>query len=131
MRWLPTRVHGYLDYIVGALMIAIPWLFDFARGGAETWIFVILGASAIAYSLFTNYELGINRTLSMRAHLMLDIGSGILLAASPWLFNFSEEVWAPHVFVGVFEILVASITKPEPSHGPKPTHRHRMSTGHF
>ena len=131
MRWLSTRVHGYLDYIVSVLMIAAPWLFDFAKGGAETWIFVILGASAIAYSLFTNYELGISRTISMRTHLLLDIVSGILLAASPWLFNFSEDVWAPHVFFGVFEILVAAITKPEATHGPHPTHRHQMSTGHF
>ena len=120
-----------LDYIAGALLIAAPWLFDFARGGAETWIFVILGASTIAYSLFTNYELGISRTIPMRAHLMLDIGSGILLSASPWIFNFSEDVWAPHVFFGMFEILVASITKAEPSHGPRPTHKHGMSTGHF
>ena len=131
MRGIPTRIHGYLDYIVGALMIAAPWLFDFAAGGAETWIFVALGAAAIAYSLFTNYELGISRTISMRTHLLLDIASGILLAASPWLFGFADYIWAPHVFFGVFEILAASITKREPEHGPKPTNKHRMSTGHF
>jgi len=131
MRWIPTRVHGYLDYIVGALLIAVPWLFDFAAGGAETWIFVALGAGAIAYSLLTDYELGINRTFSMRTHLTLDILSGVLFIVSPWLFGFADYVWAPHVFFGAFEILVASITKREPTHGPKPTHRHRMSTGHY
>jgi hypothetical protein len=36
MRMIPTRVHGVLDYLVGALLVAAPWLFDFNRGGAET-----------------------------------------------------------------------------------------------
>ena len=88
-------------------MIAVPWLFDFAAGGAETWIFVALGAGAIAYSLLTNYELGINRTIPMRTHLTLDIASGILLAVSPWLFGFADYIWAPHVFFGVFEMVRA------------------------
>jgi len=112
-------------------MIAAPWLFDFSSGSNETWIFVALGAAAISYSLFTKYELGISRTLSMGTHLVLDFASGILLVASPWLFGFADYVWKPHVLFGVFEILVASISKREPVHGPKSTHRHRMSTGHF
>lgn len=44
MRFIPTRVHGMLDYLIGILLIAAPWLFDFDRGGMETWIPVILGA---------------------------------------------------------------------------------------
>jgi hypothetical protein len=76
MRFIPTKVHGYLDYIVGALLIAAPWLFDFARGGAETWVPVILGAGAIVYSLLTDYELGVTKGISMGTHLTLDMLSG-------------------------------------------------------
>lgn len=36
MRFIPTRTHGLLDYVVGLLLIAAPWVFNFAQGGAET-----------------------------------------------------------------------------------------------
>lgn len=116
MRFIPTRVHGYLDYIVGALLIASPWLFDFAAGGAETWIPVALGAAALIYSLITDYELGASKTISMRTHLTLDLLSGILLAASPWLFGFADYVWGPHLILGLFEIAAALMTRREPSY---------------
>jgi hypothetical protein len=131
MRFLPTRIHGYLDYLVGAFLIAVPWVFDFAAGGWETWIFVALGAGAIAYSLFTNYELGISRTFSMRTHLLFDTLSGVLLAASPWLFGFADYVWEPHVIFGLIEIGVAMVTKREPVHGPRTNTHHRTEMGHF
>ncbi len=58
MRFIPTRVHGLLDYVVGMLLIAAPWVFNFDRGGAETWVPVALGVGALVYSLFTDHELG-------------------------------------------------------------------------
>ena len=29
MRFLPTRIHGMMDYLMGALLIALPFLFRF------------------------------------------------------------------------------------------------------
>lgn len=127
MRFIPTKVHGYLDYLVGLLLIAAPWLFDFANGGAETWIPVILGAGAIVYSLMTDYELGVSRTISMRTHLMLDLISGIFLAVSPWLFGFADEVYGPHLVLGILEIGAALMTKREP--GAR-THHHTTAATH-
>lgn len=114
MRFIPTKVHGMLDYLIGVLLIAAPWLLDFAAGGAETWVPVILGAGVILYSLFTDYELGMVRKLSVPAHLGLDIAGGLLLAVSPWLFGFSELVWAPHLIVGLIEIGTAMMTEKQP-----------------
>jgi hypothetical protein len=114
MRFIPTKIHGYLDYIVGLLLIAAPWLFDFARGGAETWVPVILGAGAILYSLFTDYELGISRRLPMPTHLTLDLLSGVLLAASPWIFGFADYVYLPHLILGILEIGASLMTKRQP-----------------
>ncbi len=127
MRFIPTRVHGYLDYLVGLLLIAAPWLFDFANGGAETWIPVILGAGAIVYSLITDYELGVSKSISMRTHLTLDLLSGVLLAASPWLFGFADEVWGPHLFLGLFEIGASLMTKTHPEHEKA---EHKTATTH-
>ena len=128
MRFIPTKVHGALDYLVGILLIAAPWLFDFARGGAETWVPVILGAGAIIYSLMTDYELGLSRSISMRTHLTLDLLSGILLAASPWLFGFHEYVYLPHLIVGLLEIGASVMTERTPSRNLADTsdrhHRH-------
>lgn len=115
MRFIPTRIHGMLDYSMGILLIAAPWLFGFARGGAETWIPVILGAGALLYSIFTDYELGLVRRLSMSTHLMLDLGSGILLAASPWLFGFSDIVFVPHLVLGLLEIGASLMTQKVPA----------------
>ena len=114
MRFIPTRTHGVLDYLVGALLIAAPWLFGFARGGAETWVPVALGAGAFLYSLFTDYELGVVRRIPMPVHLGLDLGSGLLLAVSPWLFGFAAFVWVPHLVFGLLEVGAALMTKRVP-----------------
>lgn len=120
MRFISTKVHGYLDYLMGALLIAAPWLLDFDRGGAETWVPVALGVGAILYSLMTDYELGAFKALSMRTHLWLDGMAGALLAVSPWLFDFDEFVWAPHLILGLLEIGAALMTETVPyQHGDR------------
>lgn len=114
MRFIPTKIHGFLDYSVGLLLIAAPWLFHFNHGGAETSVPVFLGIAAIIYSLFTNYELGIIRRLSMRMHLTMDLLSGVLLALSPWIFGFHDYVYLPHVVLGILEIGASLLTKTQP-----------------
>src|SRR5437763_8120979 len=113
MRFLPTRVHGMMDYLMGALLIALPFLFRFPDRWA-TWVPVALGAGAIAYSLITNYELGLVPVLSMLVHLGLDAASGLLLAASPWLFGFASFVWVPHLVLGLAEIGAVAVTRTVP-----------------
>jgi hypothetical protein len=130
MRFIGTKTHGYLDYIMGALLIAAPWIFDFDRGGAETWVPVILGASAIIYSLMTDYELGMARKISMRTHLTLDLMSGILLAASPWIFGFADYVWQPHLILGILEIGASLFTKTVPGTEKRGYHHHRTAGAH-
>jgi hypothetical protein len=113
---LPTRVHGMLDYLLGALLIAAPWLFGFAVDGAEQWVPVAVGAGVLLYSLFTDYELGLVKKLQMPAHLLLDALGGLLLAASPWMFGFDERVWMPHVIIGAIEIVIVAITNTVPGY---------------
>ncbi len=123
MRFIPTSVHGVLDYLVGALLIAAPWLLGFHRGGAETFVPVVLGLMALVYSLCTRYELGVFRVLSMSTHLTMDLLSGILLAASPWLFGFYDFVYLPHLALGIFEILASVTTR---TNSTLENHRHRL-----
>jgi hypothetical protein len=118
---LPTRIHGMLDYLLGALLIASPWALGFGAGGAETWVPVGLGALLLLYSLFTDYELGLVKRLQMPAHLLLDVLSGLLLAVSPWLFGFDTHVWMPHVVLGLAEVAVAAVTNTVPGYDRRRT----------
>ena len=113
---IPTRVHGVLDYTTALVLLASPWLFDFSRSDVATGVVVALGASALVYSVFTDYEAGVVKRLPMRVHLVLDAASGALLAASPWLFDFVGTTWEPHVVLGAFEILAAALTRRTPSY---------------
>ena len=130
MRFISTKVHGVLDYVVGLLLIVSPWLFGFAQNGAETWIPVILGIAALLYSLITDYELGVSKVISMRTHLGLDLASGILLAASPWIFGFDDRVYLPHLILGIFEIIAATTTQTKTStagsHTTSHSHKHAI-----
>ena len=110
VRLVPSYLHGFFDYFMGALLIAAPWLFGFHRGGAETWIMVVLGAAMIVYSLLTDYDAGLSRRLPLDTHLWLDGLAGLLLFFSPWLFGFADVVVAPHVVLGLVEMGAALIT---------------------
>ena len=114
MKIIDTKTHGYLDYLVGILLIAAPWLFNFYEGRIESWIPIILGAGTIIYSLITDYELGAVGMIGMKAHLTIDLVAGIFLAVSPWLFGFSDLIFWPHLAVGIMEILVSLMTNPNP-----------------
>src|SRR5688572_3997318 len=80
MRFIDPKTHGYLDYLVGIILIIAPWVLNFDRGGAETWVPVTFGALVIIYSLLTDYELGASRRIPMRMHLLFDLVGGIVLA---------------------------------------------------
>jgi hypothetical protein len=120
-------MHGIMDYLMGVLLIAAPWLFGFAQNGAETWIPVALGITLLVYSLMTNYEYGAVKTLSMNTHLTLDLFSGILLAVSPWLFGFADVVYLPHLILGIAEIGASLMTEKTPSTANNRANAHRSA----
>ena len=118
MRFIPTRFHAPLDYIVGAVLIAAPWIFQFSESGAAPTVSVILGIGAgwmkSDYSLFTDYELGVWKVAPMAVHNLIDIIAGALLVASPWLFGFADDganAWAPFVVIGVAAIFLGLTTR--------------------
>jgi hypothetical protein len=113
MRFIPTKFHAPLDYIVGAALIAAPWLFGFSEHTAATVVPIVLGIGLIAYSLFTDYELGVWKVAPMAVHNLIDIAAGTLLAASPWIFGFADEsanVWVPHLVVGLAAVFLGLTT---------------------
>src|SRR5207244_11243072 len=98
MRFIPTKFHAPLDYIVGAALIAAPWIFQFSEHTAATVVPIVLGIGLIVYSLFTKYELGLWKVAPMAVQNLMDIAAGAGLGASPCIFGIpavAREVGAP------------------------------------
>jgi hypothetical protein len=113
MRFLPTRVHGVIDYLWGLALLASPWLLGFADIPAARWTAVIFGVGAILYSAITAYEFSLLKLLPMPLHLILDGIGGLVLAASPFLFGFADQVYWPHVVFGLFSVAASLVTHME------------------
>jgi SPW repeat len=111
MKIISRKVHGFLDYLVGIVLIAIPLLFGFADDGPATYIPVALGTGALVYSFLTDYECGLVPLIPFRLHLLIDVLSGAFLALSPWLFGFSNKVYLPHLIFGLIEIAAGIMTR--------------------
>ena len=110
MQVITTKFHGKLDYLTGVLLIALPWILGFNDVPVATWAVIFVGVAIIMMSLFTDYESGIVKAISMATHLNIDIVTGLLLAASPWIFGFADQVFLPHLIAGLYETIVALMT---------------------
>jgi hypothetical protein len=108
MRFLPTLIHGVLDYLVGLLVIVLP----FALGLQESqkWTLVIIGFLVLLYSALTDYEMGLVRFLRIRFHLLLDAVFGLAMLLTPWLFDFPADARWPNYVLGVLALILVAVT---------------------
>lgn len=120
LRFVPTRMHAATDYLWAAALIAMPWVLGHGSMFAVAMAPLFVGLFVIFYSVFTQYEMGVWGVLTMRDHLRLDVGVGLFLMASPWLFGFAREVWIPHVAFGAFAVIAGLLTSAVPSRAVAP-----------
>jgi hypothetical protein len=120
---MSTATHGVIDYAASASIALLPRFAGFSKR-----VTAILNASAgtsAAYSLCTDYELGVVRVLPMKAHLMLDaLSGGTLLGAALMLDDEPAEARATLAGIGLFEVVAALKTQTRPStalSGPRST----------
>lgn len=113
MRFISTNIHGLFDYIIGALLIALPWLAGYVPiGGPESWIPIIIGAGIIGYSLLTDYEWGVLKQIPVRAHLMLDVIAGAAILMSLLYFGyFDQTIWPFHILASLVLIVSGLFTQ--------------------
>jgi hypothetical protein len=111
---IPTKTHGGLDYLVAILLIAMPWILGVHGENPQTYVPVILGILTIGYSLITRYECGAIPIISMRTHLILDTINGLILASSPWVFGFADQIISPYLAGGLLELIVVSLSNRHP-----------------
>lgn len=132
MRFIPTKVHGLLDYIVGMALITAPWTFDFSdmakvRGQAIDLVPILLGIFIILYSLFTDYEFGVARKIPMGIHLIFDFVGGAFLAVSPWLFGFANQAYLPHLIIGLLSVAASLFTNTHPGNRSQEADEKKMA----
>lgn len=115
MTLISPRIHTIIGLVVGVALLAAPWLFAFAdEGGAAVMVPLVLGAFILLSELTTTSPLSPVKLVPMNIHIMVDILTGIILAASPWLFNFytlEPNAWLPHLIVGIVIIGYAVLTR--------------------
>ena len=118
MRFIPTRIHGVLDYLYSALLLAAPWLFGFADGGALQWMAMLAGAGTLVVSLLTDYELSLRRWIYLPTHLALDVVAGLLLAWLAYLVGGEHGHWLILAGLGLFSAFAGAFTLAAPSYAP-------------
>ena len=124
MKPISTKTHGMLDYTTGAAMTVLPMMIDCSP--ATTALLESNGALAGAYSVLTDYELGLVRALPMPAHLAIDAFAGAtLLGAAALMTNERPPIRALLAGLGLFEIAAAFMTETEPRDN---TRRRRSSS---
>ena len=121
MNLISTRIHGILDYGSALLIAASPWLFGFGGYSAQTWPLIAAGMLILGFSLVTDYEFGLVKAVSVTTHLRMDIMLGVLLAVSPWLLQFADNIFWPHITFGALEIGAGLLTQKEPAYAKTKT----------
>jgi hypothetical protein len=108
MRSIPRKVHGVLDYLSVIGLFALPRMMHWSDN--TTTLLSVLAGGTLLYSLLTRYELGALKVLPMKAHLVLDFLSGLALCALPFLYHMPRQATIILVSIGVFELIVSSLS---------------------
>ena len=116
MRFIPTRVHGAIDQVVGPALVLAPTLLKMGRTSPEGITAQAVGSVQSAYSNVTDYETSIKKIVPVKYHLALDAVGGATLALVPQLTGArgrGKKHWLPHLAIGAMEIGMAALTQTE------------------
>ena len=109
---IPAYVHGIIEYLAAALLIAAPFLFDFNEDAA-TAVSVILGVVVLIVAASTSWRTGLIHSIPVQAHVILDYIVALFLIAAPFLLGFSDDGTAAAFFIvlGVVHLLLTIATR--------------------
>jgi SPW repeat len=109
---IPAFVHGVLEYALGALLVAAPWLFSFSSSSAKA-VSIVAGVLVLMFAASSALSTGLIKSIPVQAHVVLDYILGGLLIASPFIFSFSDDGTATPFFIvtGIVYLLVTIATR--------------------
>jgi hypothetical protein len=109
---IPRFAHGTIEYAIGVLLIAAPFLFDF-KSDAAVAVSIVAGVLVLVVAASSDGPTSLVNSVPVSAHLMFDVALAAVLIASPFLFTFNSES-APTAFfivLGVAHLLVTIGTR--------------------
>jgi hypothetical protein len=119
-RFVPAKLHGYLDFLTVGVIITGGDLFRVKDAPGSIKPAQVAGPAIAVYSLLTDYgsdnSFGSGRLLSMRTHVLLDAAVAIPVGLSPWLtgsWRKGWNYWAPQMLLATSELFFALTTKLE------------------
>ena len=109
---IPAYVHGIIEYLAAALLIAAPFIFDFKKDAA-TAASVILGVVVLIVAASTSWRTSLINSIPVQAHVILDYIVALVLIAAPFLLGFSHDGTAAAFFIvlGVVHLLLTIATR--------------------
>jgi hypothetical protein len=109
---IPAFAHGAIEYLVGALFIAAPFLFSFDDGTA-TAVAIVAGVLMLVVTASTALPTGLIKSIPVQAHAVIDVALAAVLIAAPFLFGFSDDGTATAFFIvlGVVYLLLTIATR--------------------
>ncbi len=115
---IPRFVHGILEYALGVLFIAAPFIFDF-DSGAATGMSVAIGVLILILAAVTEGPVSLVNQLPVLLHVAVLYLLAIFMVAAPFLLGFSDEPPPRNLFMisGVLLLLITIGTRfrrPEP-----------------
>jgi len=120
---IPLFAHGMIEYVGGALFIALPFVLAY-DSGAAVGLSILVGVVMIAIAASTDGPTSLVNQIPRAAHVALDYVIAVLLIAMPFLAGFSSETAPTVVFivVGVLHLLITIGTRfrSGAEHGSKP-----------
>ncbi|WP_375436793.1 hypothetical protein [uncultured Hymenobacter sp.] len=100
MKVISPRMHGMLDYGTIALFALAPTIFDF--DGTYATVCYVLAAGYLVITLLTDFPMGVARMIPFPVHGGLELVSGLVLLAAPFLFGFHDDnETARNFFIGM------------------------------
>jgi len=76
-------VHGILDYVLGAVLVAAPFVFGFESDTA-TAVCVVAGIAELGVAMTTAWSRGIIKLIPPAAHGVIDYVFVVALIAAPY-----------------------------------------------
>jgi hypothetical protein len=109
---IPLLAHGLIEYLGGAVFIALPFVLNY-DSGAATAISIVVGVAWIAIAASTDGPTSLVNQIPRPAHVALDYVLVVVLIAVPFLAGFSGETAPTVVFivVGVAHLLITIGTR--------------------
>jgi hypothetical protein len=110
---LPAYVHGLIDYAIGALLIAVPFLLGFDDTTA-TAVSIGLGLVLLIVAGATELPTGLVHSVPRALHAIIDYVVALALVAAPFVLGFAgeDETATPAlVAIGVVQLMQTLATR--------------------